>query len=337
MSIPAPHLSAVPAKPHFTVADDLSPEVADVVRRVAGSLPPGADLAQARRVFTEVRRALGPAPPDLASIREELILGPAGPLKLRLYRPSFGFRPLPALLYLHGGGWTVGDLESHDTLCRQLAQATGHVVVAVDYRLAPEHPFPAALDDARAAFHWLVAHARLLAIDPLAVGIAGDSAGANLAAVLALEARDGGGPAPKVQVLAYPCTDLVATSASHQVRAEGYLLTRAQYLGYIGNYLAERVTPLDWRVSPLRALDFRGLPPAVIITAGLDPLLDEGRAYAGRLAEAGVPVIHRTYPGMIHGFLTMGGVLETANQAIADIARALASYDIYALQDGAGI
>lgn len=330
-------LKLVPTVPDFVVAPDLSAEVADVVRIIAGSTAAGRDLAETRRVFTQVRRALGPAVPDIASVRNELIATPAGPLALRLYRPSFGFRPLPALLFFHGGGWTLGDLDSHDTLCRQLAIATGHVIVAVDYRLAPEHPWPAPIEDGWVALTWLAKHAPLLAIDPLAIGVAGDSAGGNIAAVLALKARDENGPALKSQVLIYPCTDLSASLPSHFARADGYLLTRRHYLSYIGNYLAGRDIEGNWQVSPLRAERFDGLPPAVIITAGFDPLLDEGRAYAGRLAAAGVPVLHRTYRDMVHGFITMGGRLPAANAAIADIARALASYDIYAFSDGGGI
>lgn len=330
-------LRLVPDEPDFTVGPGLSPEVADVVSLIAGSATAGRNLAESRRIFTQVRRALGPEVPDIASIREEAINTPAGKLKLRLYRPSFGFRPLPALLFFHGGGWTVGDLDSHDTLCRQLAIATGHVIVAVDYRLAPENPWPAPIEDGWEALRWLTNYAPLLAIDPLAIGVAGDSAGGNIAAVLALKARDEGGPALKGQVLIYPCTDLSASLPSHFARADGYLLTRKHYLSYVANYLGGQDIEHDWRVSPLRAERFDGLPPTVIITAGFDPLLDEGRAYAGRLAAAGVPVIHRSYQDMVHGFITMGGRLPTANRAIADIGRALASHDIYAFSDGGGI
>ncbi|OYQ35516.1 hypothetical protein CHU95_07230 [Niveispirillum lacus] len=338
---PAPHRAAslclVPEKPGFQVGPELSPEVADVVRIIAGSADGGGDIAETRRIFTRVRRALGPQAPEIASVRDETIAGPGGPLALRLYRPSFGFRPLPALLFFHGGGWTVGDLDSHDTLCRQLAVATGHAIVAVDYRLAPEHPWPAAIEDGWAALRWLAAHAPLLAIDPLAIGVAGDSAGGNIAAILALKARDAGGPVLKTQVLIYPAVDLTASLPSHFTRSDGYLLTRQAYVGYIRNYLAGQEAQGDWQVSPLRAERLDGLPPTVIITAGFDPLLDEGRAYAGRLAAAGVPVLHRLYPDMVHGFITMGGRLPTANRAIADIGRALASYDIYAFSDGGGI
>ncbi|MFC7335501.1 alpha/beta hydrolase [Rhodocista pekingensis] len=324
-------------RPATFVAPDLPEPVARVVRLVADSPPPASDLTAVRRHFSALRRSLGPEPPDLASVRDEEIRGPGGPLRLRLYRPSFTWKPQPALLYLHGGGWTFGDLESHDTLCRQLARATGHTIVAVDYRLAPEHPFPAPLEDAWAALSWLVENARLLAIDPLAIGVAGDSAGGNLAAVLALKARDAGSPHLKCQVLIYPCLDLVAYHPSHRLRETGYLLTRAQYLWYVGNYLGQGTSALDWRVSPLRAQDLSGLPPTVLVTAGFDPLLDEGRAFAGRLAETGVPVLHSCHRDMVHGFITMGGALAAANQAIAEIARGLASFDIYGLTDGAGI
>ncbi|HYC02070.1 MAG TPA: alpha/beta hydrolase [Azospirillaceae bacterium] len=320
------------------VGPGLSPPVARLVRELTGVVPPGpADLSVSRRRYVESRQALAPATPDLALVRDEEIAGPGGPLRLRHYRAHPGWRPVPALLFLHGGGWTVGDLDSHDALCRQLAAATGHAIVSVDYRLAPEHPFPAALDDAWAALLWLQANAAALAIDPLAIGVAGDSAGGNLAAVLALRARDRGQPRLKAQVLIYPCVDLVAFHPSHRARAEGYLLTRDLYLSYVANYLGQGTSPLGWEVSPLRAADFAGLAPAVIVTAGFDPLLDEGKAYAGRLAEAGVPVIHRSYADMVHGFITMGGRLEAANQAVTDIAKALDSLDLYGLRDGAGI
>lgn len=330
-------LCVVPDQPNFTVGPNLSPEVAEIVRLIAGSQIGGRDLAETRRIFTQVRRALGGPVPEIASIREETIIGPGGPLRLRLYRPSFGFRALPALLFFHGGGWTVGDLDSHDILCRQLAIATGHAIVAVDYRLAPEHPWPAAIEDGWAALRWLSAYAPLLAIDPLAIGVVGDSAGGNIAAVLALKARDAGGPTLKTQVLIYPAVDLTAGLPSHFARADGYLLTRRAYVDYVRNYLAGQEVEGDWQVSPLRAERLDGLPPAIIVTAGFDPLLDEGRAYAGRLAAAGVPVLHRLYPDMVHGFITMGGRLPTANRAINDIGRALASYDIYAFSDGGGI
>lgn len=315
---------------------DLPPDIAALVAQMGPARYGDVDLARLRAEYVASRQRLAGPAPHLPAVDEQVIAGPGGPLRLRLYRASFGWRPAAALLYLHGGGWTIGDLDSHDALCRQLAAASGHTVVAVDYRLAPEHPYPAALDDAWAALRWLGANARRLAIDPLSIGVAGDSAGANLAAVLTLLARDAGGPALKCQVLIYPCTDLVADHPSHHRRAEGYLLTRAQYLWYLDNYLAG-ADPTDWRLSPLRAPSLDGLPPALILTAGFDPLLDEGRAYAARLAASGVPVLHTVYGDMVHGFILLGARLARAQQAIGDIAKGLASFDIYSFSDGGGI
>lgn len=318
------------------VAADLPKEVAALVRELAGQNAP-ADLPAIRAAYSRSRRALAAPVASRIGIGEEVFAGPGGPLAVRTYRAAYGWQPLPALLFFHGGGWTVGDLDSHDGLCRQLAVATGHLVLSVDYRLSPEHRFPAALDDAWAALDWVVAHAGRLGVDPLAIAVAGDSAGGNLAAVLALLARDRGGPRLKAQVLIYPCLDLAADTPSHRLRADGYLLTRSLYLGYVANYLGSATSPADWRVSPLRAPELVGLPPAVMVSAAFDPLLDEGRAFAGRLAAAGVPVFHRVFPGMVHGFALMGGRLAAANEAVAEIARGLASFDIYGLMDGAGI
>ncbi|MEA1672545.1 alpha/beta hydrolase fold domain-containing protein [Nitrospirillum sp. BR 11163] len=180
-----------PDEEGFLVPDDVTPALADLLREIGPPRHRDLPLDALRAGYVESRRPLAPEPPALASVMDQIIGGPAGPLRVRIYRANFGWRPVPALLFLHGGGWTIGNLESHDTLCRQLAAASGHTVVAVDYRLAPEHPFPAALDDAWAALTWLAGSAERLAVDPLAIGVAGDSAGGNLAAVLALKARDG--------------------------------------------------------------------------------------------------------------------------------------------------
>lgn len=335
MPLPLHTPSTAPETPPVA-APDLPPNVAALVRELGPGAHGAVDLPALREAYVASRRRLAPPAPHLASVEDQVIAGPGGPLRLRLYRASFGWRPVPALLFLHGGGWTIGDLDSHDALCRQLALSSGHTVVAVDYRLAPEHPYPAALDDAWAALHWLSAHARQLSIDPLSIGVIGDSAGGNLAAVLALRARDEGGPHIKCQVLIYPCTDLVADLPSHHRRAHGYLLTRPQYLWYVENYVGTG-DPADWRLSPLRAASLDGLPPALVLTAGFDPLLDEGRAYAARLAGSGVPVVHTVYADMVHGFINLGARLPRAGQAIADIAKGLASFDIYSFSDGGGI
>ena len=229
---------------------------------------------------------------------------------------------LPALIYFHGGGWVVGDLDTHDVLCRQLAAQAGVIVIAVDYRLAPEHPFPAAVDDCWSATTWIAANAVALGIDNTRLAVGGDSAGGGLAAVMALMARRSG-PALKFQVLVYPVTDLRADSESYSKYADGYLLTRNMMRWYIAQYAPTDDDVRDWRASPLLAPSVDGVPPALVITAGLDPLRDEGEAYARRLEEAGVAVDYVCLGGMIHGFLTMGGKIDTANRTVSYMASAL--------------
>ena len=230
---------------------------------------------------------------------------------------------LPALVYFHGGGWVVGDLDTHDVVCRQIAMEAHAVVIAVDYRLAPEHPFPAAVEDAWSATTWIAAHAAELGIDAKRLAVGGDSAGGGLAAVVALMARDSSKLRLTLQVLVYPVTDLRAESASYSNYAEGYFLTRAAMQWYIAQYAPTPQAIEDWRASPLRAPWVHGVAPALIIAAELDPLFDEGEAYARRLQGARVPVEYHRLDGMIHGFLTMGGRIDAANQAVATIAAAL--------------
>jgi acetyl esterase len=217
----------------------------------------------------------------------------------------------------------IGDLETHDVLCRQLTAASGASVISVDYRLAPEHKFPAAAEDAWAATRWVVAHAAELGLDAGRLAVGGDSAGANLATVVALMARDAGGPAIKLQVLIYPVTDVMRETRSYADFAEGYMLTRDSMRWFIAHYLSSRDAARDWRVSPLRAPSLAGLPPALIVTAGFDPLRDEGEIYANRLRDAGVMVDHVCYGGMVHGFLGMGKLLDTAMRAVAHIGGSL--------------
>jgi acetyl esterase len=252
--------------------------------------------------------------------------GPGGPIPLRVYRPA-GVAPgvaLPALVYYHGGGWVIGDLDTHDVQCRQTAAEAGIVVVAVDYRLAPEHKFPAAIDDAWAATRWVVAHGSELAIDSRRIAVGGDSAGGNLAAVVALMARDAGNaPAITLQVLTYPVTDLSSESKSYGDFADGYMLTRDSMRWFKNHYLKSSSDADDWRASPLRAASLAGLPPALIITAGFDPLRDEGAAYAARMTEAGGSVDYVCYGGMVHGFMPMGKLIDTGNRAISHVAASL--------------
>jgi len=242
-----------------------------------------------------------------------------------VYRPAgvASGTALPVLVFYHGGGWVIGDLDTHDVQCRQITAEAGITVVAVDYRLAPEHKFPAAVDDAWAATRWVVAHASELGVDARRVAVAGDSAGGNLAAVVAIMARDAGGPAIALQVLIYPVTDVGAESKSYRDFAEGYMLTRDGMRWFTNHYLKSPGEAQDWRVSPLRAASLAGLPPALVITAGFDPLRDEGAAYASRLTDAGVQVDYINYGGMIHGFMPMGKLISTGNRATSHVAASL--------------
>ena len=277
--------------------------------------------SEARRQYRDARAALRPPAPDLFEVRDLVAGVTAGAISLRLYRPADGV--LPALVYFHGGGWVVGDLETHDVVCRQIAMQAHAVVIAVDYRLAPEHPFPAAVEDAWSATMWIAAHAPELGIDAKRLAVGGDSAGGGLAAVVALMARDSSKLRLTLQVLVYPVTDLRAESASYSNYAEGYLLTRAAMQWYIAQYAPTPQAIDDWRASPLRAPWVHGVAPALIIAAELDPLCDEGEAYARRLQGARVPVEYQRLDGMIHGFLTMGGRIDAANKAVSIIADAL--------------
>jgi acetyl esterase len=235
-------------------------------------------------------------------------------------------RPLPALVFLHGGGWTLGSFETYQPFCRQLANATGSILVWVDYRLAPEHPFPAGLDDARAALRWVYDNALRLGVDENRIMIGGDSAGGNLAAATCLAERDGLTPyTPWRQILLYPCLDFTASMPSHRKFAEGYLLTRDLYQWFRTNYAGQPEKPHDWRLSPIFAHDLSGLPPTVILYAGFDPLCDEAAAYGVKLMLADVPVETLYFSDMIHGFLTMGGAIPAAGAAVTRIAQALDS------------
>jgi acetyl esterase len=280
---------------------------------------------EARQLFRETRPAATPTPAEIGAVRDLTADGPGGPIPVRVYRPAGvpAGTALPVLVFYHGGGWVIGDLETHDVQCRQITAEAGITVVAVDYRLAPEHKFPAAVDDAWAATRWVVARAGELGVDPGRLAVAGDSAGGNLAAVVALMARDAGGPAIALQVLIYPVTDVGAESKSYSDFAEGYMLTRDGMRWFTNHYLKAPSDAQDWRVSPLRAASLAGLPPALVITAGFDPLRDEGAAYARRLTEAGGQVDYINYGGMIHGFMPMGKLLATGNRATSHVAASL--------------
>jgi acetyl esterase len=245
--------------------------------------------------------------------------GPLGAIPLRLYRPigSTGQSPLPVLVYFHGGGWVIGDLDTHDTLCRQLANAAGCAVVAVDYRMGPEHRFPAAVNDCIAATRWVREHAADLHLDATRLAVGGDSAGGNLAAVVSIAARDAGDPSIAYQLLIYPATDQHRTTPSHTSNGQGYLLTTDTMDYFTGHYITDRALYKDWRASPLLRDDLSTLPPALVLTAGYDPLRDEGQAYAERLTAAGNRATYVCFDRQIHGFITMGKVLDEANSAVA--------------------
>ena len=299
----------------------LHPQVGALLERIARSPLPkyyAVSPFVARRIYRDTRAALAPKPPEVAEAR----LLAFDNYAIRAYRPAAEER-LPALVYFHGGGWTIGDVDTHDVVCRQLAVGARCVVFSVDYRLGPEHPFPAAVEDCIAATTEVHRAAEELRIDPARIAVGGDSAGGNLAAVVALQARDAGGPPLAFQLLVYPATDQRLDTASHRRNAQGFLLEREGIEFFRRCYLPDPKTYSDWRASPLLAASHAGLPPALVITAGYDPLLDEGRAYAERLRAAGVEVAYREYADMVHGFLLFGGVLDTANVAVAECCRAL--------------
>ncbi len=306
----------------------LDPQVQAVLEMVIKSGRPAYHTLSpkdARQLFRETRPASTPTPPEIGSVKDVIADGPHGPIPLRVYRPRGldAGTALPALVFFHGGGWVIGDLETHDVLCRQLTAEAGIAVIAVDYRLAPEAKFPAAADDAWAATRWVVAHAGRLGIDARRLAVGGDSAGGNLAAVVSLLARDAGAPAIAFQALLYPVTDVGIEWPSYQQLGEGYLLTSQSMRWFIGHYLTSERDAVDWRVSPLRAPSLRGLPPALIVTAGFDPLRDEGEAYARALRAAGVRVDYVCYGGMIHGFVPMGRLIDTGNRAVSHVAASL--------------
>jgi acetyl esterase len=304
-----------------TALDPQAKAVIDLV--IKSGRPPYHQLSpkDARQMYRETRPASTPPAPEIGLVKDLSADG----VPVRLYRPKdvSAAAPLPALVYFHGGGWVIGDLDTHDVLCRQLTAGAGIAVVAVDYRLAPEHKFPAAADDAWTATRWVAAHAGELGVDAARLAVGGDSAGGNLAAAVSLMARDQGAPALAMQVLLYPVTDVAAEAQSYTDFADGFMLTRDSMRWFIAHYLNDGRDATDWRVSPLRAPSLAGVAPALVVTAGFDPLRDEGDAYARKLREAGVRVDAVCYGGMIHGFAPMGRLIETGNRAVAHVVATL--------------
>lgn len=289
-------------------------------------LLPGEEVLEAGRLREEGRsraRWLQGRPAPVAKVEEMAIPGPAGEIPIRVYWPA-GSGPWPVVVYYHGGGWVIGDLDTNDGLCRLLSNGASAVVVSVDYRLAPEHRFPAAVEDSYAALEWVFRNAARLDADPSRIAVGGGSAGGNLAAAVALMARERGGPALTYQVLIYPATNLVELDTeSHRSFAEGYGLTREHIEFFRDSYIPDAGDRRSPYASPLLAASLEGLPPALVITAGFDPLRDEGIAFAERLEAAGVPTATVNYPGMIHGFVTLDRLFGEAEEAIGEAARAL--------------
>jgi acetyl esterase len=294
-----------------------------IAQLAAAGAPPINELpvAEARLSSAAVAAMQGP-PEPVARVEDRVVAGPAGAIPVRIYTPAGnGLRPV--LMYFHGGGWVLGNIEGSDALCRALTNASGCIVVSVEYRLAPEHPFPAAVEDSYCATVWAAGHAEGFGGDPSRIAVSGDSAGGNLAAVIAQIARDCGRPEISFQLLVYPVTDAACDTPSYSENADGFFLTKDAMRWFWNHYAqneADRRNPL---ASPLRATDFSRLPPALVITAEFDPLRDEGELYAGQMRAAGVPVQLTRYDGMIHGFFAMGGMIDQGKKAVQQAGAAI--------------
>jgi acetyl esterase len=297
----------------------LDPQTAAFLKQAAdagappiGSLP----VAETREMLKTLFIPPGPREP-VKKIEDRVIDANGAKLPVRIYTPE-AKGPLPILMFYHGGGWVIGDCETHDVPCRALANGAGCMVVSVDYRLAPEHKFPAAPEDCYAAAVWIAGHAAELGGDAKRIAVGGDSAGGNLSAAVAQMARDRGGPALEFQLLIYPVTSYEADTVSSKVNAEGYLLTKGAMEWFWGHYLGAGSDGAQPYASPLRATNFGNLPPAFVITAEFDPLRDEGAAYAEKMRRAGVTVKHSDYKGAIHGFFSLGHILDQGKTVMAD-------------------
>jgi acetyl esterase len=296
----------------------LDPQAQALLEQMAASgTPPltGQPVAQARQSVLAFAQ-LGGDPEPVHHVENRRLPGDAGAIPVRIYTPA-GSGPFPVLVYFHGGGWVLCDLDTHDPVCRSLSNNAECIVVSVDYRLAPEHKFPAAAEDCHAATRWITSNAALINGDPGRIAVGGDSAGGNLAAVVALMARDQGEPSPIFQLLVYPVTDYYEpATASCVENADGYFLTKDDMVWFWNHYLVDSADASNPYACPLRAPTLAGLPPALIITAEFDPLRDEGEMYAARLRESGVAAELARFDGMIHGFFSMAGVLEQGKNAL---------------------
>jgi acetyl esterase len=288
--------------------------------RVPGYFPPLPELRQQLRTMVTLMDEPAPAVPRVDDI---CIPGAAGLIPARVYAAHTGTAVRPAVVYFHGGGWVQGDLETHHGLCARLAKHTDAVVVAIDYRLAPEHKFPAAVEDCFAAYRWLRSHGGDIGADATRVAVAGDSAGGNLSAVVSQLAASTGVPVPTCQVLIYPAVDFALETESHRELVDGHVIPRERIVWYSEQYLCGEADKADLRASPLRAPKVAGQPPTLIVTAGFDPLRDEGRAYADKLREAGVDVVYREYPGQIHAFVSLTKAIPQGLTCTLEIAEYL--------------
>lgn len=298
----------------------LDPQAKALLEEMEGNSPDITTMepAVAREAMSEMRRARRAYWQPAAKVQNVTVPGPEGPIPVRIYAPAISGE-LPALVYFHGGGFVLGNLDNCDGVCNVMADAGSCVVVSVDYRLAPEHKFPSGAQDCLAVTEWVASNARQLQCDPRRIGVGGESAGGNLAAVVALAARDRGGPRLASQILVYPVTDATMAAPSYQENGEGYFLSRGMMEWFWNHYLDDDDDRKNPFISPLHAKNLQGLPPALVITAEFDPLRDEGEAYAGRLDQAGVPVTCTRYPGMIHGFVGMAERLDLGRRAIVQI------------------
>lgn len=280
-------------------------------------------VERARAQTERQARAVGRPRIEMARVEPVEIPGPAGAIGARLYAPDEAAAPAPLLVYYHGGGHVIGSLDSHDPACRFVADAAGVRVLSVDYRLAPEHRFPAAVEDAVAAVRFAFGEAERLGADPARIAVGGDSAGGNLAAVAALAAKAGEAPMPAFQLLIYPLVDQAGRRPSYETFGDGFLLSAAEMDWFRGHYLPDADAARDWRASPLLAPDHSGLPPAYVLTAGFDPLRDEGEEYARTLQAAGVPTVLRRHEGLLHSFANQTQVNRPARDAMLEAAGAL--------------
>lgn len=304
--------------------DPQAQQIVDIFRAAGGRRLEEMSPSMARFMFDSKVAKINLPPAEVAAVEPIEIPGGAGPIPARLYRPAEAAAgPLPVLGFFHGGGYVIGSLNSHDPQCRYLCNAARCLVVSVGYRKAPEHKFPAAVDDAVAASRWLAANAAALGGDGARFALFGDSAGGNLVAVACQAALDAGGPAIRLQAMVYPNLDLFAELPSHALFDEDLLLTRDLVDWFVAQYLGDAAARTDPRFAPLRRPDLAGLPPALIITGEYDPLRDEGAAYAERLSQAGVAVDYLCYTGQVHNFLLWGGMVDAARQALDQAAAAL--------------